>query len=1070
MAESYNFDEHFINSQSFKKGFNELNSLMNSSMQELQEYINVMNQLLKIEKSRQAEIRKSAKVLQNETLANEKALKSDTNALKENTDAMRKLAKESEESAKKQKQHNDTIKVAKGSINEMQQEIKRLKEEHANLNLETEKGRKDANKYAQEISQLNEKVKGFRDAMRATNSIMNVQAGSYTDLIQKNKKLNEEIKKLNPALAQNAQRIKQVQQEIKENTDKLKAFDEAMGRNFRNVGNYKSALEGLDGSFSKLGINTGLLAGGVAGVAMVATEMLVQGAIDLANELKEVNKDLILTQNVLGVTGEKATEATSKIRALAKVTGEDFKDILLATNAVVKRFGTDQTEVLDTISKSLIVGANANGEYLDSLKEYTTILADTNLTFEEYNNILVLSSRAGGYSDKTIDSVKELTETFNTLNDKQKGVLKSLGATGTEIIKLANAGKTSDAISLLSKEMLRLQKEGKNTTAIAKELGASPLLDGGGAALETLAAFKDFRIELTESQKRVLEYNNATQKTQEGLVQLTQKLSGAGSTIGIISEKFKAFGLEVLNKLVDDVTLFVEEIKLIGKEFEPIISYFKELIGDSDLLKEIWDGLFNQNAFGVVFNGLKDFLKFSIAAFSAIGAAIDTAKKNIIDFSDGLNALRDFDFDKAKFFFNKGFDDIGNAAVAAFNAKLKDLTFEIPNAPKEDEEKVKKQGKNLATALVKASNKALSEMSSKFDLGIQSELDIELSKDISKGLKGIVGDVSNITKEYQNLDKMQEESFGTEFENYQKSLVALQKLNDKYELQFRYNALITDEKARTLGFLDLEIQKEKERLELLKKTNASTIEIAESQAKLNEFLAQQKEIQLNVNRVKVVEQGLTSLFLDFENKRIDKITDVRKQERARYLLQVKQLALEIAFAKIRQRLGDRNATNDIEGSRNSLISTAIGGLGSLLGGFKEGGYTGLGHNFRDNTGDRVAGLVHENEYVVPTPILKNNMASQMVASLEMFRKTKNEKHLLDIPQKQLSKALETKLVSNQTIIQNNFNAKEIAQELAKVLPKSDIQETVNGVIVRQKVGNNEREYLVNAKKSIVPKF
>ena len=94
----------------------------------------------------------------------------------------------------------------------------------------------------------------------------------------------------------------------------------------------------------------------------------------------------------------------------------------------------------------------------------------------------------------------------------------------------------------------------------------------------------------------------------------------------------------------------------------------------------------------------------------------------------------------------------------------------------------------------------------------------------------------------------------------------------------------------------------------------------------------------------------------------------------------------------------------------------------------------------------------------------------MVSSLEMFRKTKNEKHLLNIPQKQLSKAFESKSIASQTIIQNNFNAKEVAQELAKVLPKTDVQQTVNGLIVQQKVGNMTTEYLVNAKKGIVPRF
>jgi len=1070
MAENYKFNEHFLDIESFKKGFNELNSLMNGSMSDLKEYVNLLQQFQKVEKQRQKEVQKSATALQNSTVQNESSLKANSAALKDAAAKMRLYAKESEESAKKQKANTDTQKIATGSIKEMQAQISKLKEEHSSLNLETERGRKDASVYAQKISQLNEKVKGFRDAMRSTNSEMKVQAGSYVDLTQQNKKLNSEIKKLNPNLATNAKRIQDVSNKIKENTDKLKAFDDGMGRNFRNVGNYSSALNGLDGSFSKLGINTGLLAGGVAGVASVAVEMLIQGAIDLAAELKEVNKDLILTQNILGVTGGKATEATSKIRALSKVTGEDFKDILLATNAVVKRFGTEQSEVIDTISKSLIVGANANDEYLDSLKEYTTILADTNITFKEYNNILVLSSRAGGYSDKTIDSVKELSETFATLNDKQKKSLVSMGAVGKQIIELAKTGKTSDAISLLSQELLKMRNSGQSITAITKELGASPLLDGGGAALETLAAFKDFNIELTESQKRTLAYNNATQKTQEGLVQLTQKLSGAGSTIGTVSEEFKAFGLEVLNRLVDNTIEFIEEIKLLGKEFEPIINYFSELIGSSESLSGIWDTLFDNASMSGGISILKTFLQVSVATFHAIGAAIDVAKGSIGDFASGLSALTDFDLDKAKSYFNSSFEDIGNAAVAAFNSKMNDLQFVTPTIVESEEtkKKTKKAATSIAQNLVTASNKALQEMSKKFDSDLGIELDIQLVTDID--IDGIKKDVSAIGKEYLNLDKIKEESFGSEFEELSNSLVLLNTLEKRYSLRQRESALITEEKARLIDGLDIEIEKEKEKLELLKLSNAERILIEESQFRLNKLVADQKEAQLNINGIKAVESGITNLFLSLENKRIDAMTDVKKQERARYLLQLKQLALEIAFAKIRQRLGDQNAGAEIESNKNSFITAAIGGLASAFGGFKDGGYTGLGHNFRDSTGDRVAGFVHENEYVVPTNILNNKVASNMVERLDRFRTTKNEAYLLDMPK---SNSINPNFITQQTIIKNTFtkeNAQMIATELSKVLPKNDIQETVNGIIVKQKVGNTEREYLVNAKKSKIPKF
>ena len=51
--------------------------------------------------------------------------------------------------------------------------------------------------------------------------------------------------------------------------------------------------------------------------------------------------------------------------------------------------------------------------------------------------------------------------------------------------------------------------------------------------------------------------------------------------------------------------------------------------------------------------------------------------------------------------------------------------------------------------------------------------------------------------------------------------------------------------------------------------------------------------------------------------------------------------------------------------------------------FADGGYTGDGMGFRDSTGERVAGVVHENEYVIPKPIVASN--PDMVATLEAMR-------------------------------------------------------------------------------------
>ena len=52
--------------------------------------------------------------------------------------------------------------------------------------------------------------------------------------------------------------------------------------------------------------------------------------------------------------------------------------------------------------------------------------------------------------------------------------------------------------------------------------------------------------------------------------------------------------------------------------------------------------------------------------------------------------------------------------------------------------------------------------------------------------------------------------------------------------------------------------------------------------------------------------------------------------------------------------------------------------------FDTGGFTGKGRK-RDSTGHRVAGIVHENEYVVPTKVLKTEEGKMLVSRLESIR-------------------------------------------------------------------------------------
>lgn len=1016
MAESYNFDEHFINSQSFKKGFNELNALMNSSMQELQEYINVMNQLLKIEKARQAEIRKSAKILQTETLANEKALKSDTNALKENTDAMRKLAKENEKSAKqieelrkKLKAANDALKAqnnTKKESNDTDSKAAKLKQKLIDLDSEQTK----------ETILLNEQVKQKTKALRDEAKASVENANAYKVLTKQVNEAQAEFKRLAAEFGVNSAEAKEARVEFDRLDDKLREVNDAAKDGRRDVGRYRIATAELVEEVKKARINFNELSAQFGENSEEAKE-----ASKKLDDLKQKLADLV------DVTEEstKATEEQKKAFDNAKKAADKFGSAAKALAGA-------------TVIIKIIEGfASAFSRNSEAAASFDKVIGAIAATFD------VLVNRG-------LKAFPILQKGFSTFFESVKtGFTKFSLNAELAFEKVTNVFGRNDAkIKELEKSILALGNGGLETGDVWEQL--KKVFAGTGDEIEKNIEKSNKLIDTTLAyRKQIIALERDMNSRLSNQAKLQDAADNENNTLQdrIKSQKELIIATNEINDLEENVARKREELAAMNANLN------KNNIDAQEQYAQA-----TANLIAVQIQNEQEHLAQKRELATLERDQIEQNLDFLIDDFDNRKTINERNIANEKLSYKE------RNALLLENQKLAEESYKVQT--EELSKRLTEQGKAQIDfdALVKESSSARIAQIVR-DAGLDEALNTRVLE-IIRERRTVLQDLKETQDE---LNDSSQESFELIEDNIllERTLLELKKEGvDTEKVLEKLDEKRLEKKIQNLEFeLALVDKNSEEEIKLKNELNNALLQQTTNRIKSEEELEQKK-----FESRKAAQEGLVDLFVSSENKRIDKIKDVQKQERARYLLMIKQFVLEQALAKLRLKLGDSTAQNDIESNQNSLISNAIGGLGALLGGFKDGGYTGLGHNFRDNTGDRVAGLVHENEYVVPTNILKNNIASQMVASLEMFRKTKNEKHLLDIPQKQLSKALETKLVSNQTIIQNNFNAREIAQELAKVLPKSDIQETVNGVIVRQKVGNNEREYLVNAKKSIVPKF
>src|SRR5699024_2786205 len=102
----------------------------------------------------------------------------------------------------------------------------------------------------------------------------------------------------------------------------------------------------------------------------------------------DYNKGLVeasrLTTQFTGLHGDEMKQYRNEVQAVADTFEVDFKETLIAANSVAKQFGIAQSDALGLIKDGFIAGANANGYFLDNLKEYPAYFKEAGLSADQF--------------------------------------------------------------------------------------------------------------------------------------------------------------------------------------------------------------------------------------------------------------------------------------------------------------------------------------------------------------------------------------------------------------------------------------------------------------------------------------------------------------------------------------------------------------------------------------------------------------------------------------------------------------------------------------------------------------
>ena len=480
-------------------------------------------------------------------------------------------------------------------------------ESETNIRLqELKQAQKEANDIAKVTARLNRSQEGSYNRLAAMYKMNMMHLNTMSREMRENtaagKKLEaetraiyEEMKRLQAATGAhqlNVGNYREAGDAVAEYGEKLKAtlglnsnFGEALLALGRNSGEAKSALEGLKGGFAALGKTMLTLATNpvflaIAGVA--AAGAAFKWWYDYNSGLVEATR---LTQQFTQLSGSALKDLRDEISGISDTFGTDFRETLQATNSVAKQFGISYEQAADVIRKGFVAGANANGEFIDTLKEYPAYFKEAGISASDFVAIIAKSNQEGIFSDKGVDAIKEGNLRLREMTTATARALEGIGISSKKVQEdLQSGAKTTwQVMQEVSQKLSELpESSSKVGTAIADIFGGP----GEDAGLQYLTMLKDIKggiDDVIEKQgdmsTSLLEVNNAATECKKAFNNLFDSTGG----------NFETFTNRLKTGLYDTLTGILITIKEVGAWWKNTFNAMNNALGGflSSAIKKI---------------------------------------------------------------------------------------------------------------------------------------------------------------------------------------------------------------------------------------------------------------------------------------------------------------------------------------------------------------------------------------------------------------------------------------------------------------------------------------------------
>lgn len=301
--------------------------------------------------------------------------------------------------------------------------------------------------------------------------------------------------------------LKKSQREIIKNLRGMEAGSKEYNKESMKLNRVNAELDKVDGNIKKISKTfnqqksiwdqaKAQFAGTFAAFTVAgAVQQIGQLGARMVSFIKDLTAHRQEITRLTGVTGRDLDVLSAKIQSVVDTYDKDFNEVLIAGNALANQMGISHAEALDIIKKGFAAGADANGEFLDKLKEYPAQLKTAGLTADESIALMSQEVKTGIYSDKGIDTIKEGTLRLREMADATREALEGIGISSKELEEQLRSGTITyfEAIQMVSDKLGDLEEQSPEVgTAIADIFGGA----GEDAGIQYLKMLADVNTEL----------------------------------------------------------------------------------------------------------------------------------------------------------------------------------------------------------------------------------------------------------------------------------------------------------------------------------------------------------------------------------------------------------------------------------------------------------------------------------------------------------------------------------------------------------------------------------------------